>query len=216
MNHYADQMDLIALVSDKNMEFAIRGLLGRTESLGVRNVNFDIFVHPEKDPGCLLKGHDFLRTFHRGYLHALVMFDHEGCGREDKSREELEQLVEDRLSHSGWDDRGAAIILDPELENWVWTNSPHVEIVLGWQGRSPGLRDWLTAEGFFQTVPTSKPQQPKEAVEEALRVVKKPRSSSLYLQLAQSVTSTGCTDAAFLKFRQTISKWFSETGPKET
>ena len=91
-------MDLIALVSDKNTEFAIRGLLSRTESLGVRNVRFNIFVHPEKDPGSLLKAHDFLRTFHRSYLPALVIFDHEGCGREDKSREELEQLVEDRLS----------------------------------------------------------------------------------------------------------------------
>jgi hypothetical protein len=93
--------DLIALVADKNMESTLRGLLTRTESLGIRILNYDIFIHIERDPGCLRKSHDFLRIHHTNYHHALVMFDREGCGYEDKSRDELEQLVEERLSHSG-------------------------------------------------------------------------------------------------------------------
>ena len=208
-----DPKDLIALVADKNMESILRGLLTRTESLGIRILNYDVFTHIERDPGCLRKSHDFLRTHHRNYRHALVMFDRVGCGSENKSREELEQLVEDRLSQSGWEDRGAVIVIDPELENWVWTNSPHVQTALGWEGRIPNLREWLISEGFLQTPAAPKPSHPKEAVEKATRIAKKPRSSSIYLQLAKSVTLAGCTDQAFLKFRQTISKWFTESGP---
>jgi hypothetical protein len=208
-----DQKDLIALVADKNMESILRGLLTRTESLEIRMLNFNVYTHIERDPGCLRKSQDFLRTHHRNYRHALVMFDRVGCGSENKSREEIEQLVEDRLRQSGWGDRGAAIVIDPELENWVWTNSPHVQTALGWEGRIPNLREWLISEGFLLSPEASKPSHPKEAVEKAMRIAKKPRSSSIYLELAKSVTLAGCTDKAFLKFRQTMSKWFAKSDP---
>ena len=42
-----------------------------------------------------------------------------------------------------------------------------------------GLREWLRERGFsFQ--PNEKPERPKEALEEALRVPQLPRSSALY------------------------------------
>ena len=44
--------DLVVLVADKNMEFALRGLFSRTPSFGIHPVTADVFVHPEKDPGC--------------------------------------------------------------------------------------------------------------------------------------------------------------------
>jgi hypothetical protein len=25
-----------------------------------------------------------------------------------------------------WEDRAAAIVIDPELENWFWADSPHI------------------------------------------------------------------------------------------
>lgn len=204
-----EQKDLLILVADKNMEYAIRGLLYRNASFGMRPLSCDVYVHPERDPGCFLKGHDFVRPFHRSYSYSIVMFDREGCGQESKTRDQLEAEVESRLSQAGWDRRAAAIVIDPELENWVWSNSPHVEICLGWKGRVPRLRQWLVNEGFSAGL-ESKPMHPKKAVEQALRSVKKPRSSSLYLELAQNVTLEGCTDGAFLKFRQTISSWFGE------
>jgi hypothetical protein len=168
---------------------------------------YDIFVHPEKDPGCLLKAHDFLRAFSSSYSHALVMFDRQGCGRDERSRDELEKMVEDHLRQSGWAGRSTAIAIDPELENWVWTGSHHVDAVLGWKGRSTGLRDWLISEGFLGAQEV-KPARPKQAVEKALWLARKPRSSSLYLQLAKRVSLSGCTDGAFRKLQKTLSNWF--------
>jgi hypothetical protein len=203
------QKDVVILVADKNMQFALGGLLARHQTLGICQLTSDLYVHPERDPGCLLRSHVFLRPFIKGYAHALVMFDREGCGQEQLSRPILERQVEDLLSRSGWSERAAAIVLDPELEIWVWSDSPHVDSVLGWQGRQPDLRTWLRDHNFLDEQ-HAKPNRPKMAVEQALRSVRRPRSSSLYLQLAQSVSFNRCSDPAFLKLKTVLQKWFPE------
>lgn len=201
--------DLAVLLADKNMEGALRGLLSRPQSFGMRDISCDLYVHPERDPGCFLRGHDFLRPFAHRYSHALVVFDRDGSGQESEERSLLEQKVELRLSSAGWDDRrAAAIVIDPELEVWVWNDSPHVEAALGWETSEVALRDWLKQKGWLPEG-GMKPGQPKRAVEEALRISRKPRSSSIYLQLAKKVSIDRCVDPSFLKLRQTLSRWFS-------
>ncbi|MEW8957709.1 hypothetical protein MHOCP_21740 [Moorella humiferrea] len=200
--------DLVALVADKNMEYTIKGLLTRPQALGIRQLTCDCFVHPENDPGCLLRGHDFLRSIANNYTHALVMLDHKGCGRERLSRKQLEKQLEERLSQSGWGNRAAAIVISPELEIWVWSNSPHVDRIIGWTSGETDLRSWLVREGFPQDH-KGKPKQPKEAFERALRQTGKPRSSSLYYQLATSVSLESCINPAFIKLKATLRKWFS-------
>lgn len=198
--------DLVVLVADKNMEFAIRGILSRPHALMLHNVSIDLYVHPERDPGCLSRGHDFLRPFVASHGHALVLLDHQGCGRETVPVEELEKELETRLSVFGWQG-AAAIVIAPELENWVWSDSPHVDHVLGWSGKSPTLREWLSERAYWQLGQT-KPDRPKEAVEAAIRFVRKQRSSSLYFDLAAKVSLERCSDRAFLKLKSVLQSWF--------
>lgn len=134
------QKDLIILVADKNMEHALKGLLNRLPALRIREITFDLYVHPYHDSGCLNQGSDFLRPFVKQYGHALVIFDQEGCGQESDDRSILESDLEERLSAAGWKDRAKVVVIHPELESWVWSDSPHVESVLGWQWRNPDLR----------------------------------------------------------------------------
>ncbi|MFH1266471.1 MAG: hypothetical protein ABIK89_12150 [Planctomycetota bacterium] len=189
------------------MKAALSGILNRPMALGIRQVMLEVLVHPQKDPGVLLFAHDFLRPFAGKFEHAMVVFDREGCGREVEGRETLEADVEQRLATSGWADRARAIVIDPELENWVWSDSPEVDKALGWAGRSPALRPWLTEKGFFQKI-ESKPDRPKEAVEAALREVRVPRSSAIYRELAESVSFRRCSDPAFDKLTATLQRWF--------
>ena len=203
----AQTKDLIVLVADQDMLFSLRGLISRPASLGIRAVEYDVYPHPHHDPACLLEAHDFLRPFARSYAHALVVFDREGCGQEQRSREELERMVETHLARNGWDDHAAAIAIDPELENWVWRNSPQVDLALGWKGRQPTLSEWLVQDGFVR-VRYNKPTRPKEAMEKALRICKKGRSSSVFKQLAETVGVESCADPAFNKFRDTLRTWF--------
>ena len=204
----AARRDLVVLVADKNMEAVMVGLLGRPQSLSIRAISFDVFVHPRRDPGCLTGADDFLRPFSSAYHHALVLFDHEGCGRELISPEALAVEVKARLEGVGWADRAEAVVLAPELEIWAWTESPHVPRCLGWADRVPPLRQWLAEAGYWQTDET-KPRQPKAAFEAALREVRKPRSSAIYGDLARSVSLKGHTEAAFLRLTRTLHEWFS-------
>lgn len=199
--------DLVVLIADNNMESALNGLLSRTTELRMRRLDYDTYVHPERDPGCLLRGHHFLRPLLGRYRNALLMFDREGCGQAQKSRLALENQVENLLSSNGWTNRAAAIVFDPELEVWVWSDSPDVDSVLGWAARDPDLRTWLVAEQLAVDT-QSKPRRPKEAVERALYVVRKPRSSSIYLQLARMANFDRCVDPAFTKFKSVLRNWF--------
>ena len=152
--------DLIILTADKNMRFAVEGLLGRPQALFIRPVKANFYIHPERDPGCLLRSHSFLGSFVNQYTHAIVMFDREGCGREHKSRDELEKEVSLRLSQSGWGDRATTIVIDPELENWVFSDSPEIDAVIGWGNKNQPLKTWLQENNFMANwqIKTGTPQ----------------------------------------------------------
>ncbi|MEJ5276988.1 MAG: hypothetical protein WHU94_13845, partial [Thermogemmata sp.] len=66
--------DLVVLVADKNMEHALKGILGRPAALHIRPITFDIFIHPRRDPGVLNYAPNFLRLHMAKYRYALVLF----------------------------------------------------------------------------------------------------------------------------------------------
>lgn len=201
--------DLVVLVADKNMEFFIRGVLSRHQSLQIRKISYSMLVHPNSDPGCLREAHLILRPLSSRYAYGLVVLDREGCGRESLSREALESEMEQQLIQSGWEDRAAVVVINPELEAWVWNKSPHVDRILGWEGRQPDLRTWLNNRGFLK-VGQNKPSRPKEAMQLALRKANVARSSSKYQQLAECMTLTRCDDPAFNKMISNLRRWFSQ------
>lgn len=203
------QRDLVVLAADKNAEFALRGLLSRHQALGIRPVAMDIYVHPERDPGCLLKSDSFLASFLQSHGHAIVVFDHNGCGKEYLTRAEIEDQVELALERKGWPRTlVSVIVLDPELEIWVWSDSPEVDAALGWDQTSPDLRSWLVANRYVASL-ALKPQRPKEAMEAALRQVRRARSSSIFQELAEKVSVNRCNDPAFAKLKLTLTTWFA-------
>jgi hypothetical protein len=205
------QQDLVVLVADKNMEFSMKGILCRPKALGINQIDFKVYRHPQKDPGCLLYGHNFLRPFANKFRNALIMLDRQGCGKENVKRKELETQLEERLSSSGWGNRAAAIVIDPELEEWLWSDSPEVDAALGWRGKYPSLREWLINKGFLKENGI-KPSPPKEALEKALREVRKPRSSSIFFQIADKISLKRCQDKAFLKLKEKLIQWFGKGG----
>jgi hypothetical protein len=206
MSATAWRHDLLCLVADKDMEQAMLRLLERHHALGIRAIRSQIYVHPGHDPGCYLRSPEDLRPFVNQAAHALVLFDHEGSGREQHmTREALEADLETRLHEAGREERAAAIAIAPELEAWVWSDSPHVAKALGWEDNE--LRTWLELAGYLQDS-QPKPTRPKEAVQAALRHVRRPRSSSIYGQLAASVSVDRCADPSFGKLKAVLTRWF--------
>lgn len=202
-----DSGDLIVLVADKNMDDGLRGLLTRPRALGIREIETQIFVHPRRDPACVRESDAFLRPFVSRYEHALVMFDLHGSGREELSAGALAEQVRGRVAASGWGDRAEVIVLDPELEIWVFASSTRVERCLGWEALGVSLRQWLETGGLWDH-DKPKPTRPREALERVLFEVRRPRSSSLYGDLGRRVSVRACTDPAFIKLRGTLTGWF--------
>ncbi len=203
--------DLVILVADKDLEYALRGLLARPEALGIRTVEAEIFVEPQHDSACAVRGVDLISIFSKQYRYGLLIFDHKGSGKEDMTPLELQESLNEEFARSAWGERAKALVLAPELEVWIWGDSPHVDAVTGWRGREPGLRRWLAGQGYLQEG-EAKPRRPKEAFKAALREAQKPRSASLYLQIAERVSLRRCQDTAFLELKSILGNWFPPQG----
>jgi len=128
-------------------------------------------------------------------------------GHDEKPRTALESEVESRLAINGWNDRARVVVIDPELESWVWDSSYQVSEILGWPDGADGLKRWMAERGFMKAG-ESKPARPKEAFDEALRHRRMAHSSALFSDLARAVKFRACTDAAFQRFVSTLQSWF--------
>ncbi|GMV60075.1 MAG: hypothetical protein AMXMBFR72_31680 [Betaproteobacteria bacterium] len=202
-------LDLVWLVADKNMEATVRGLLKRPAALAIRPIDCETLVHPRRDPGCFHEASAMLAGYRDRARHALVLLDRAWEGAPEASAAALESQLEATLARdlgAGW---ASAIVIDPELEAWVFAQSPHVDEALGWTGRQPKLREVLVQRNLWAPQ-AAKPSDPKKAVEHALRAVRKPRSSSIYRQLAERVTLQGCQDRAFQRLTMLLKEWFGQ------
>ena len=191
------------------MDAAIDQLLtNRHPSLGIRPIEFTVARHFKRDAGCRVHAAERLDGHRHSYDYALVMFDREGCGAEDESRETIQTDVEQSLYNSGWAGRSKAIVIDPELEAWVWTDSPHTARVLGWkeEGYSE-LQAWLHDRNLWPAGHL-KPPDPKEAFRRALKAKGLQRSPKRFENLARVVGLTQCQDPAFAELVATLAGWF--------
>lgn len=198
--------DLLVLVADLDTEQAVLGLLNRSHSLGISSPGFETRRHPGRDSGCRLGATEYLRSFLHRYHHALVLFDLHGSGSL-RSREDTGEEVEKKLSRNGWDGRAKVIVIDPELEAWVWTPSAIVPELLGWKGSYSELKNWLNEKDLWPDG-EAKPSDPKAALEYTLYEARSRRSARRFFDLASRVSLAGCRDPAFNEFRATLRRWF--------
>lgn len=203
-------IDLFCLVADRNMKTAVSGLLGRPYSLGIREIRYRVAVHAFRDPGCFHKGPEFLKPFRNKARHAIVMLDQAWDRVPCDTSEETEESLRQKLRVVGMSAWACPIVIEPELEAWVFSGSPHVERILGWSGRSPRLRDALKVRDLWQAG-AAKPRDPKAAMDWALAEVKKNRTSTIYSRLAQRVSTLNCTDHSFQRFKRLLRQWFPVT-----
>lgn len=206
--------DALFLVADKNMEAMIKGFFSRSgfhRALGCGSFLFDarqdlVVAHGLNDPGLYTRANELLQPYARTHAHAVVMLDVDWDG--SPGVESIQSRIDSHLTRAGWSqDAGCAVVIHPELENWVWQDSIHVSSTLGFEGSFAALRSLLEEQGYWAPG-ASKPHRPKEAVEWVLRRSKMSRSSAIYQQLASKVTTRRCSDPAFLALSDALNRWF--------
>lgn len=210
MSGYAK--DLFVLVADSSMEQAFEGLLAQHDKLHIRRIRYDIEVHPNHDAGCRTDAVEMLRPYITGYRYAMVVFDHDGCGQESLRRQQIQQDVEKDLERNGWENRCKAVVIEPELESWVWAPSGEVSEILGWGSDFRALREWLQARGLWSDN-EPKPSDPKRAMEKAMRRTGVRRSATLFKRIADTSQPESCEDPAFVELRETLQGWFPLGNP---
>ena len=203
--------DLILLVPDVAIEKTVCTILQhRQKSLGIRKLSFDRIVHPGRDGGVRKNAHELLRSHPGNYDNAIVIFDYHGCGEEDeKTAPQIEADVMSRLTRTGWNDTNArVVVIEPELESWVWGNSPWVARAVGWQGGDTNNLKAHVEELGFQFNPLGKLEKPKEALEKILYETSIPRSASIYQQIAEKASWRSCKERSFLRLTQFLRERF--------
>ncbi len=200
--------DIIIAVADVYMEKVLEALLHRVpQSSGTATYTYDIIRNPGHDSGSYNDSHELLRPFITQYKFALVLFDLEGCGAEhNKTREEISKDVGDLLNKNGWENRNEVIVIEPELENWMWIDNHHVADAIGWEDNE-SLYQWARNGGHIKN-DKSKPDRPKETLEKALRVSRTPKSAAIYKKIAGNVSYKKCTDESFLQLISKLQEWF--------
>ena len=197
--------DLYVLTADADMKATMEALLPRYQSLGIRQITFTVERHVQHDPGCRLYAARWLQPFRSSHSYALVMFDRHGSGTGDRLA--IQTQVEAQLGGAGWQARSKAIVIDPELETWVWNTSPWTSKVLGWHGKPSTMRTWLERRGLWPANRV-KPPAPKRAMKAVLRETRVRHSPTVFGDLARQVGTRGCQDPAFADLRSTLRQWF--------
>ncbi len=202
------------MVADKNIEAMILGFLLSPKfhlKIGCNSFQFDSkhdlrVAHGKNDPGIFTIAKELLQPYCKTHRHVIVILDAEWSGSPGSIK--IAQQVNNHCINAGWSENNCCVIvIDPELENWIWQNNIHVCHELGANNSYLLLQEELIDKEFW-VAGQPKPNRPKEAVEYVLRKNKIPRSSALYKNIASQITSKTCTDAAFVNLKNTLIQWF--------
>jgi hypothetical protein len=190
------------------MQFALQGALSRPQALSIRQLSFEFRSHMGRDGGVRTTGASVLGSEKVRFRHALMILDHEGCGQETASVQQLETELNRQLA-AVWGEHAKAIVIEPEVDIWLWGTDNALREALRWPQEGP-IRDWLRQKGFEFSA-EGKPLRPKEALEAMRLIHKQPRSSALYQKITEKISLQKCTDPAFLRLKAHMQKWFGTT-----
>lgn len=205
--------DCIFLLADLGMVVAFKGFFSRHNfhyALGTAPFTFDIKQDiicdsAGNDPGVYTRAHELLRYYQSSHQNAVIVLDNawQGSPSVDKIRADIST----RMEQVGWErNRFVIIVIDPELEVWMWQDNPHVAQAFGFSIR-PSLRKWLYTQGLW-SIDAPKPSDPKLAFEKTLKVSKAKIPSVVFKKICSQISCKHCVDDAFGLLKSTLQNWF--------
>ncbi len=203
--------DLVILVADSTMAAVFHALFGRERwDLTLQCAPFDIWPQEDifydplhTDGGVHQSAQELLRPYLNTHSYAIVVLDQQFGGELPAAT--VRKDIRTRLSQNGWKDRCEVVVIDPELEVWLWQDSPHVEQAVKFTGGS--LRQHLKGTGAWPEK-APKPTEPKEAIQALVKGQRMLKTKVVYSRIARSMSAGGCTDSAFELFASTLRRWF--------
>ncbi|CAD5370103.1 conserved hypothetical protein [Rubrivivax sp. A210] len=210
--------DCLFFVADKTMRETFLGFLGREDraaQLGCGHFAFDaaedlFFAAGQNDPGLNTRAGLLLSPFFHSHRKAVVALDCDWVGSPGQAR--IIQNVSTQLHQGGWAPEDVIVIaIDPELEQWIWQDSPVLaeELRLHAPG---GLKATLAQRGLWPEDAT-KPPSPKDLFNRLRRENNVKLSSSIFKRIATRVPVARCEDAEFRRLVAQLQAWFPAAVP---
>ena len=204
--------ELAILTADKTMNAVVTAFFQRNHwhtTLGCAAFDFwpeeDIINDPQHtDGGVHRRAHELVRPYLRTHSRVVVILDQQFGG--DIPAVDVRDDILLNLRRNGWHDKNCeVVVIDPELEVWLWQDSPHVAEAVGYTGVS--LRDHLATSGDWPEGDI-KPGQPKEVIQGLMKVNRAGVPMVVYTKIARRVGVGGCQDGSFGQFRTKLQTWF--------
>jgi len=202
----------VFLVADETMRETFDAFLSRNGkhfSLGCRNFAFDpkedlIVAIGKYDSGVYDCAHEYLAPYLETHEHAVAVFDRK-YGTDRTADESRDHVIEEMLQ-SGWPrERFEVVVIDPELEMWLWTGTPHVKAAFRCQEEP---REWLAANNWWPAE-APKPPRPKKAAEALVAHGGQRRfNKTLHREIVAKSSVANCVDPAFGILRDALQRWF--------
>lgn len=205
---------LIVVVADKAYERVLNEVFARHREAGFRSVDCRIVPDPFHDSSRKLT--ELLRPYLREYDHALVFRDLAGSGFEQKGARKLEEDLEEQMRANGWlHKKYAAIVSEPEIEDWL--RLPSASLLELLQARAKKRRDQVRdSQRVLERLVTThggrdergKACKPKEVFEGLVRHYGIPPANALLGFLAKREPLDGCLSHSFNRLLQVLRDWF--------
>jgi phenylpyruvate tautomerase PptA (4-oxalocrotonate tautomerase family) len=209
--------DCVFFLADKTMRETFLGFLEREDrerELGCGNFSFDpaedlFFAAGQNDPGLNKRAAALLDVFLHSHKKAVVVLDCEWEGSPGQAQ--IIHNITRQLHESGWKPEDVIVIaIDPELEQWIWQDSP----VLAEELRiddSQGLKSVLNQRGLWPQE-AAKPPSPKALFDQLRRENNVKMSSAIFKRIATKVPVSQCQDSEFRRLTAKLREWFPAEG----
>ncbi len=203
--------ELVILTADGTMNAVFKAFFSREMwhmTLGCGAFDLwteeDIFHVPGQTDGAVhRRAHEFLRPYLGTHRRALVALDWQFGG--ERPAAEVREEVLQNLRRNGWEDRCEVVVIDPEIEVWLWQDKPQIAQAVRFQGG--GLRAHLENDGSWPAG-QAKPTAPKDTIQDLIRRNRAGAPMVVYSKIAESVGVAGCQDGAFQHLRASLQAWF--------
>ena len=214
--------DVIFHLADEHMEKGLRAFFSRDDwqyALGCKQFDIDplsqqdIFrVAGHTDGGIWKHAGTNLRLFTDKYRFAVIVLDadfepHPGA-------DVLQEDIAKAMVEAGWDlERFAVIVIQPELEAWLWAPNLNVAKAFG-HADFDVLRGNLERERLW-TAGDPKPHDLKRARDHAARLGGKKTGGPIFKGVFSEISKRACdrcVEPGFIALRAALRKWFPPEG----
>ena len=203
-----NRRDVVFVVADDGMMQMVRGFLGHPRAeqrLQCGRFSFDpaadLVKAPNTDAGVYREAPNLLNDgFRATHERAVVMLDAKfpGSPKAEQIRTDISGRLEGVWQHY------AVVVIEPELEAWLWQDNPNVAEALDCPA---DFRSVLAQSGHWPHG-QAKPDDPKAALEHLKRQHRADISNAAKRRLAERISVKHCQDAAFTQLCAQLRIWF--------